>query len=138
ALAADLPVLHAVSGALADSPEAREQVEWSALHAEEVREPDGLAGAFTDLGPEAAARCLAQAREAYAAGRVATAEEAVAATWRWRSGGFPRLVQLAGPSGSGKSTFGRGLPGVATYISLDDLRLARGSRADQSANGDVL
>ncbi|MFB8210974.1 RNA ligase family protein [Streptomyces sp. NPDC056010] len=138
ALAADLSVLHAVSGALADTAEAREQVEWSALHAAEVREPDGLAEAFADLGPEAAARCLAQAREAYADGRVATAEEAVAATWRWRSGDFPRLVQLAGPSGSGKSTFGRGLPGVATYISLDDLRLARGSRADQSANGDVL
>ncbi|MGW7596242.1 acyltransferase domain-containing protein, partial [Streptomyces rubiginosohelvolus] len=75
ALAADLSVLHAVSGVLADTAEAREQVEWSALHAEEVREPDGLAGAFTDLGPEAAARCLAQAREAYADGRVATAEE---------------------------------------------------------------
>ncbi|MGW1127032.1 RNA ligase family protein [Streptomyces sp. NPDC002526] len=138
ALAADLSVLHAVSGVLADTAEAREQVEWSALHAEDVREPDGLAEAFADLGPEAAARCLAQAREAYADGRVATAEEAVAATWRWRSGEFPRLVQLAGPSGSGKSTFARGLPGVATYISLDDLRLARGSRADQSANGDVL
>ncbi|MFF7335953.1 RNA ligase family protein [Streptomyces sp. NPDC008163] len=138
ALAADLSVLHAVSGVLADTAGAREQVEWSALHAEEVREPDGLAEAFADLGPEAAARCLAQAREAYADGRIATAEEAVAATWRWRSGDFPRLVQLAGPSGSGKSTFGRGLPGVATYVSLDDLRLARGSRADQSANGDVL
>ncbi|MFD7863846.1 RNA ligase family protein [Streptomyces sp. NPDC059783] len=138
ALAADLPVLHAVAGALADSPEAREQVEWSALHAEEVREPDGLAGAFAGLDAEAAARCLAQAREAYAAGRVSTAEEAVAATWRWRSGDFPRLVQLAGPSGSGKSTFGRGLPGVATYVSLDDLREARGSRADQGANGEVL
>ncbi|MGQ4352795.1 RNA ligase family protein [Streptomyces drozdowiczii] len=138
ALAADLPVLHAVSGVLADTAEAREQVEWSALHAQDVKEPDGLAEAFSDLGPEAAARCLAQAREAYADGRIATAEEAVAATWRWRSGDFPRLVQLAGPSGSGKSTFGRGLPGTATYISLDDLRLARGSRADQSANGDVL
>ncbi|MYS38537.1 putative kinase [Streptomyces sp. KhCrAH-43] len=138
ALAADLPVLHAVSGVLADTAEAREQVEWSALHAQDISEPDGLAEAFSDLGPEAAARCLAQAREAYADGRIATAEEAVAATWRWRSGDFPRLVQLAGPSGSGKSTFGRGLPGTATYISLDDLRLARGSRADQSANGDVL
>ncbi|MEU2245368.1 RNA ligase family protein [Streptomyces sp. NPDC019224] len=138
ALAADLPVLHALSGVLADTPEAREQVEWSALHAEEVREPEGLAEAFAGLEPEAAARCLAQAREAYAAGRVATAEEAVAATWRWRSGDFPRLVQLAGPSGSGKSTFARGLPGVATYLSLDDLRQARGSRADQGANGDVL
>ncbi|WP_330240263.1 RNA ligase family protein [Streptomyces sp. NBC_00525] len=138
ALAADLSVLHAVSGALADTPGAREQVEWSALHAEEVREPEGLREAFAGLGPEAGARCLAQARDAYAAGRISTADEAVAATWRWRSGDFPRLVQLAGPSGSGKSTFGRALPGVATYLSLDDLREARGSRADQGANGDVL
>ncbi|WLQ35696.1 RNA ligase family protein [Streptomyces castrisilvae] len=138
ALAADLSVLHTLSRVLADTPEAREQVEWSALHAEEVREPAGLGEAFADLAPEAGARCLAQAREAYALGRVTTADEAVAATWRWRSGDFPRLVQLAGPSGSGKSTFGRGLPGTATYISLDDLRLARGSRADQSANEDVL
>ncbi|MEU3221878.1 RNA ligase family protein [Streptomyces sp. NPDC006976] len=138
ALAADLSVLHTLSGVLADTPGAREQVEWSALHAEEVREPAGLSEAFADLAPEAGARCLAQAREAYALGRITTADEAVAATWRWRSGDFPRLIQLAGPSGSGKSTFGRGLPGTATYISLDDLRLARGSRADQSANEDVL
>ncbi|THA72915.1 kinase [Streptomyces sp. A0958] len=138
ALAADLSVLHALSGVLADTPEAREQVEWSALHAEEVREPAGLSEAFTDLAPEAGARCLAQAREAYALGRITSADEAVAATWRWRSGDFPRLIQLAGPSGSGKSTFGRGLPGTATCITLDDLRLARGSRADQSANEDVL
>ncbi|MGW6202685.1 RNA ligase family protein [Streptomyces sp. NPDC055089] len=138
ALAAGLPVLHALAGVLADGPEAREQVEWSALHAADVAEPSGLSEAFAGLEPEAAARCLAQAREAYALGRVSTAEEAVAATWRWRSGGFPRLIHLAGPSGSGKSTFGRGLPGVATYLSLDDLREARGSRADQSANAEVL
>ncbi|TXS37505.1 RNA ligase family protein [Streptomyces sp. OR43] len=138
ALAADLPVLHALAGVLADGPEAREQVEWSALHAAEVAEPAGLRESFADLEPDAAARCLAQAREAYARGRIGTAAEAVAATWRWRSGDFPRLIHLVGPSGSGKSTFGRGLPGVATYLSLDDLREARGSRADQSANADVL
>ncbi|MFF3172869.1 RNA ligase family protein [Streptomyces sp. NPDC057900] len=137
-LAARLPVLHAVAGALAASPEAREQVEWSRLHAEEVAEPAGLREAFAELEPAAADRCLAQAREAYALGRISTAEEAVAATWRWRDGGFPRLIHLVGPSGSGKSTFGRALPGTDTYISLDDLRLARGSRADQSANADVL
>ncbi|MCX4770499.1 RNA ligase family protein [Streptomyces sp. NBC_01285] len=136
--AAGLPVLHAVAGALAGTPEAREQVEWSRLHAEEVGEPEGLREAFAGLEPDAADRCLAQAREAYAAGRISTAREAVAATWRWRSGDFPRLVHLVGPSGSGKSTFGRGLPGTDTYLSLDDLRLARGSRADQSANADVL
>ena len=138
ALAARLPVLHAVADALAEDPEAREQVEWSALHAHDVREPDGLREAFAGLEPDAADRCLAQAREAYAQGRVTTAQEAVAATWRWRSGDFPRLVHLVGPSGSGKSTFARGLPGIATYISLDDLREARGSRADQSANKEVM
>ncbi|WP_326671827.1 RNA ligase family protein [Streptomyces sp. NBC_01257] len=137
-LAADLPVLHALADALADGPEAGEQVEWSALNAQDVAEPDGLDRAFDDLGPEAAARCLAQAREAYALGRVGTADEAVAATWRWRSGDFPRLVHMVGPSGSGKSTFGRALPGTATYLSLDELRESRRSRADQSANGDVL
>ncbi|WP_405699868.1 AAA family ATPase [Streptomyces sp. NBC_01383] len=136
--AARLPVLHAVAGALAATPEAHEQVEWSRLHAQEVGEPDGLREAFAELEPAAADRCLAQAREAYALGRISTAREAVAATWRWRSGDFPRLVHLVGPSGSGKSTFGRGLPGTDTYLSLDDLRLARGSRADQSANADVL
>ncbi|MFF8613480.1 RNA ligase family protein [Streptomyces sp. NPDC015350] len=136
--AADLPLLHALAGAVAEDDGAREQVEWSALHAEELREPEGLRDAFADLAPEAADRCLAQAREAYALGRVATAEEAVAATWRWRSGDFPRLVHLVGPSGSGKSTFARGLSGVGAYVSLDDLRLARGSRADQKANGEVL
>ncbi|MEU9199668.1 RNA ligase family protein [Streptomyces sp. NPDC048332] len=138
ALAAGLPVLHALAGALAETPEAREQVEWSALHAADVAEPSGLSEAFAGLEPETAARCLAQAREAYALGRVSTAEEAVAATWRWRSGDFPRLIHLAGPSGSGKSTFGRGLPGIAAYLSLDDLRESRGSRADQSGNADVL
>lgn len=138
ALAADLTVLHALAGVLAETPGAREQVEWSALHAADVAEPAGLRESFAGLEPEAAARCLAQAREAYARGRVTTAEEAVAATWRWRSGDFPSLVHLAGPSGSGKSTFGRGLPGIATYLSLDDLRESRGSRADQSANADVL
>ncbi|MFF9509970.1 RNA ligase family protein [Streptomyces sp. NPDC014724] len=136
--AADLPLLHALAATVADTDEAREQVEWSSLYAQEVREPDGLREAFADLEPAAAARCRAQAREACAADRVGTAEEAVAATWRWRAGDFPRLIHLVGPSGSGKSTFGRGLPGVDTYLSLDDLRLARGSRADQKANGEVL
>ncbi|MFJ8646120.1 RNA ligase family protein [Streptomyces sp. NPDC093546] len=139
--AADLGVLHAVAGALADTAEAREQVEWSALHSEEAKPLDGLREAFADLAdPDAADRCVAQAREAYALGRIATVEEAVAATWRWRSGDFPRLVHLVGPSGSGKSTFGHRLPGVApgAYVSLDELRAARGSRADQRDNGAVL
>ncbi|MET9464644.1 RNA ligase family protein [Streptomyces sp. NPDC006544] len=131
--------------------EALEAVEWSALHAEEagllgpapldplragLREALAAAG-ITDT--DAADRCWAEARTAYGQGKVSGPEEAVAATWRWRDGGsFPRLVQLCGPSGSGKSTFARALPGVETCISLDDLRTARGSRADQRDNADVL
>ncbi|MFF1409525.1 RNA ligase family protein [Streptomyces sp. NPDC058289] len=146
-----------------------ECVEWSALHAEEAGllgpaplEPlrDGLREALAgagigvgigggngdgdgdgdgDMGGDAADRCWAEARHAYGQGKLTGAEEAVAATWRWRDGtSFPRLVQLCGPSGSGKSTYARSLPGVEAYISLDDLRGARGSRADQRDNADVL
>ncbi|MET9665296.1 RNA ligase family protein [Streptomyces sp. NPDC006475] len=136
--AADLGVLHAVARATAEDTGAREQVDWSALHAEGIGGLDGLRETFAGLAPDAAARCVAEAREAYALGKITTADEAVAATWRWRSGDFPRLIQTVGPSGSGKSTFARGLPGIDAYISLDDLREARGSRADQKANGDVL
>ncbi|MFF8385730.1 RNA ligase family protein [Streptomyces kanasensis] len=143
--AADLRVLHAVAAATAPGAEAREQVEWSALLAEEVRGlpggPDGACAAadpFAGLEPDVAARCRGEARELRALGRVATPEEAVAATWRWRDGGFPRLVHLVGPSGSGKSTFARGLAGVGAYVSLDAVREERGDRADQRAGGDVL
>ncbi|MFF3731949.1 RNA ligase family protein [Streptomyces sp. NPDC002476] len=137
-LAADLEALHALAAAVAGNDEEREQVEWSALHAQDVREPAGLDEAFADLEPMAADRCRAQAREAYALGRISTVDEAVAATWRWRDGDFPCLIQLVGPSGGGKSTFALGLPDVDAYVSLDDLRGARGSRADQRANGEVL
>ncbi|MEU1277571.1 RNA ligase family protein [Streptomyces sp. NPDC005805] len=130
--------LHAVALATAVTGEAREQVEWSALHAAEAHPLTGLDEVFADLSPEAAARCRAEALAAHADGRIRTAEEAVAATWRWRDGDFPRLVQTVGPAGSGKSTFARGLPGVDAYVSLDELRQARGSRADQQANADVL
>ncbi|MGW6878122.1 RNA ligase family protein [Streptomyces xanthophaeus] len=145
--AADLGLLHALAGALAGDGAARECVEWSALCAEEagLLGPDplgplrtGVREALAGLSPEAADRCWAEARHLYSLGRITTAEEAVAATWRWRAGDFPRLVQLCGPSGSGKSTFGRALPGVDTYVSLDDLRTARGARADQGANAQVL
>jgi predicted kinase len=147
--AADLGVLHSVAGAVAQDGQAREQVEWSALHAQEA----GLLGE-APLGPlraglretlqrdgvggEAADRCWAEAREAYAQARVTTVAEAVAATWRWRGGDFPRLVHLVGPSGSGKSAFAARLEGVSACVALDGLREARGSRADQKANGDVL
>ncbi|MFC4499380.1 MULTISPECIES: RNA ligase family protein [Streptomyces] len=151
AFAADLGVLHAVASAVAVSGKGREseQVEWSALHAEEA----GLLGE-APLGPlraglrealrrdgiggEAGDRCWAEAREAYARGRVRTVEEAVAATWRWRGGDFPRLVHLVGPSGSGKSGFAARLEGVSARVSLDGLREERGARADQKANGEVL
>lgn len=150
ALAADLGVLHAVAAAVAvtEGPAAREQVDWSALHAEEAgllgEEPfeplrASLRRALDGLGDtDAADRCWAQARASYAGGQVATAEAALAATWRLRDGAFPRLIHLVGPSGSGKSTFAAGLPGIDSRVSLDDLRAARGSRADQRANADVL
>ncbi|MFE9936799.1 RNA ligase family protein [Streptomyces hirsutus] len=147
ALAADLGVLHAVAGAVAYTAEAREQVEWSALHAEEAGllgesplQPlrAGLRDALAGLGSAAADRCWAEARDAFAKGRISTVDEAVAASWRWRSGAFPRLIHLVGPSGSGKSTFAGSLPRTDSRISLDDLRRARGSRADQRANGEVL
>ncbi|MEV8405935.1 RNA ligase family protein [Streptomyces niveus] len=147
ALAADLRVLHAVAGARAADAEAREQVDWSALHAEDAGLLDGgppaalrtgLRAALDGLGTDAVARCWAQARDAWVDGRLTTVEEAVAVTWRWRAGDFPSLIQLVGPSGSGKSTFVGGLTGVGTRVSLDELRESRGSRTDQRANGDVL
>ncbi|MFJ9802293.1 RNA ligase family protein [Streptomyces wuyuanensis] len=136
--AVGLEALHAVAAAAAPDAPSLEQVEWSALHAEEAGPIGPLREAFAGLAPDAAARCLGEAREAYALGRVGTVEEAVAATWRRRTGDFPRLIHMVGPSGSGKSTFARGLSGVDAYVSLDELRGARGSRADQSANGEVL
>jgi predicted kinase len=147
--AADLGVLHAVAGAVAGEEQAREEVEWSALHAQEAGllgeaplEPvrAGLREALQrdGVGGEAGDRCWAEARETYAQGRVSTVGEAVAATWRWRGGDFPRLVHLVGPSGSGKSAFAARLEGVSACVSLDGLRAARGARADQKANGEVL
>ncbi|GAA0936612.1 RNA ligase family protein [Nonomuraea longicatena] len=146
ACAADLGVLHAVAAVHADA-QAREQVEWSALHAEDAGllgpaplEPlrGDLRDALADLDAEAADRCWAEARDAWARGRIRTSAEAVAATWRWREGRFPRLVHLVGLPGSGKSTFAAGLRGIDVSVSLDDLRAARGSRADQRANPEVL
>lgn len=146
AVAADLGVLHAVAGAVAEGTSG-EQVEWSALHAEEAGLLDGgplealrtgLRAALLGLAADVIARCWAEARDAWADGRLTTVEEAVAATWRWRSGDFPRLIHLVGPSGSGKSTFVEGLTEIGTRVSLDELRESRGSRADQRDNGDVL
>lgn len=149
-LAVDLAALHAVSGAVLTgrkSADAREHVQWSALFAEDsgLSEPepwrrlrDGLRTELATLPRETADRCWAAAREGWVEGKVASAEEAVAATWRLRDGRFSRLVQFVGPSGSGKSTFAADLADVASVVSMDDLRESRGSRADQSANSDVL
>ncbi|WP_067178646.1 RNA ligase family protein [Microtetraspora niveoalba] len=153
--AADLGVLHAVAAALAGSPddghaEAREQIAWSELHAEDAgllgEEPlrplgEGLRAALGGCDPDVADRCWAEARDAYARGGIATPEEAVASSWRWRSGRFPRLVVMVGPSGSGKSTLAGEIADAAdagAVVSLDDLRAARGSRSDQRANPEIL
>jgi predicted kinase len=121
--AVDLDVLHAVSAAVAPDPAARDHVAWSALRSELRGHPE---------------RCWPEARDAsIRAGRVLGVDEAVAATWRWRSGDFPRLVHLVGLSGSGKSTFAAGLP-ADVRVSLDDLRDEAGDRADQRANAKVL
>lgn len=139
--AVDLDVLHAVSAAVSDDRAARDQVAWSALHAEEVGSWERLrAGLRERLGHGPVGdRCWAEARDAsLRAGRVLDVAEAEAATWRWRSGDFPALVQLVGLSGSGKTTFAAGLPDVDERVSLDDLRADAGDRADQRANGRVL
>jgi predicted kinase len=153
--AADLGVLHAVARAVLIDSEvagAHEQVDWSALHAEDAGllgeaplEPlrAGLREALSGLEGDAADRCWAQTREAFADKRIASVavEEAVAASWQWRSGDFPRLIHLVGPSGSGKSIFAAKLAGIGiidTAVSLDELREARGSRTNQRANSEVL
>jgi predicted kinase len=153
AYAADLGVLHALAAAVltgrgdAEAAGAREQVEWSALHAEAAgllgEAPlaglrAGLREALAGLDADAADRCWAEARESYALGRVADVRGAVAASWRWRSGAFPRLVQLTGPSGSGKSTFAERLAGADAYVCLDVLRRERGSRPGRRDDGEVL
>ncbi|MGW0658955.1 RNA ligase family protein [Streptodolium elevatio] len=162
--AADLGILHAVSHAVLagrhdpEAAEAGEQADWSALYADDA----GLTGeapldwlrtglraalaAGDGLPQDAVAdRCWAEARELYAKGRITTPEEAVAATWRWRTGAFPRLVHMVGPSGSGKSTFAdahaaslKAAGQDVSLISLDDLRESRGGRSNQRDNSDIL
>lgn len=154
AVATDVGVLHAVAGAVltgsagVDAATAREQVDWSALHADDAgllgEAPLGplreeLRGALVErVAMDAADRCWSESREAYALGRITTVEEAVALSWRWRTGNFPRLVVTVGPSGSGKSTFTSGLTGIAEVVSLDELRRANGARSGQRDNAAVL
>lgn len=159
AFAADLGVLHAVAratltAAAPASPDettaAHEQLDWSQLYADDagLLEPTPFAALRTGmhaaliedagLPAHAADRCWAQVREALADGRVSTVEEGVAASWRWRAGAFPQLIQLVGPPGSGKSTFAATMPEADARVSLDELRAAHGPRADQGANPEVL
>jgi len=84
------------------------------------------------LDEDVADRCWAEARC-----RISTAAAAIPLTWRWRSGDFPRLIAMIGPSGSGKSQFIAAHKGIDEVVSLDDLREARGSRSDQSANAAI-
>ncbi|MEU5690792.1 RNA ligase family protein [Actinosynnema sp. NPDC020468] len=140
--AADLGVLHAVAASVlpATAVEERDQVAWSAVHAEDAGSLSALDAALRDrLGPgRAAERRRAEARAAsIRAGRVLDVEEAVAATWRWHAGGFPTLVHLVGVAGSGKSTFVAGLSDVDEVVSMDDLRERAGNRADQRGNQQV-
>ncbi|MFD0631846.1 AAA family ATPase [Catenulispora yoronensis] len=154
AFGTDLTVLHAVATATATSSTAVENVAWSGMVAEDAGllaasgAPRTVAAfhaacreAFASLpSADAADRCWGEARELFAQGRVSSAEEAVAATWRWRDGDYPRLTHMVGISGSGKSTLVAALAKSPNteVVSLDDLRAARGSRADQSANQEVL
>lgn len=155
-LAADLVSLHALAEAALttcaeegdDVRAARELTQWSALHAEDaglmVSEPwrplrDGLRAELASLDRDAADRCWAQARSAWSEGKLASVEEAAAATWKFRGRELPQLIQLSGPSGSGKSRFAAGLlPDVARVVSMDDLRAERGSRAAQRSNPEIL
>lgn len=151
AFGTDLAVLHAVAAATARDAAAAENVTWSSLFAEDsgllsVGSESSVSpvralrlacrDAFAELPPRAADRCWGEARQMFAEGRIASSEEATAATWRWRDGAFPKLLHMVGVSGSGKSSTATALPGE--LISLDALRTARGSRADQSANQEVL
>ena len=142
AMATDLGVLHAVAAAVGDPA----PVEWSALHAEEagllVEDPwrslrKAVAEALPDMAVDVRDRCWAEAREAFAAGRLHTPAETQAVTWRWRDGNFPRLLVMVGPAGSGKSTF-LATQEVDDIVSMDDVREDRGERADQRANPAVL
>ncbi|WP_194915381.1 RNA ligase family protein [Catenulispora rubra] len=145
----DLAVLHAVAAATAADKAASENVAWSVLFAEDSgllpESPiEGLRiacrEAFAELSARAADRCWGEARQLFAEGRLASPEEAVAATWRWRDGEFPKVLHMVGVSGSGKSSTATALAGRenTVLVSLDDLRTKRGSRSDQSANQEVL
>jgi predicted kinase len=138
-----------IGGRADEDMSAREQVQWSALYAEDsglmVPEPwrplrDGLRRELelADLPRLAADRCWAQARTAWADGRLASVEEAIAATWPCRGGEFPQLIQMVGPSGSGKSRLTARLNNIATVVSMDDLREENASRADQRSNPEIL
>ncbi|WP_379494693.1 hypothetical protein [Nonomuraea rubra] len=120
ALAADLGVLHAVAASVPAGGldgEAREQVEWSALHAEEagLLGPDplgplraGLRAELAGLGAEVADRCWAEAREAW----VRAGSPRPGRPWRRRGGGgpggFPGWCSWRGRRAAGRARSRRG------------------------------
>jgi predicted kinase len=147
----DIGALHAVAMATSvgreddDAHLAREQVALSELFAADAGLLEGTE--LSDIrahlreslaGRDVLDRCFAGAADAWVEGRLRSPEEAIAATWRWRDGAFPRLTVMIGPSGSGKSTFVANHAEGATVVSLDGLRAVRGSRTDQSANAEIL
>ncbi len=153
ARAVDVGVLHAVAAATlvgrndTDADECREQVALSELFAADEGVLDGdplalireaLREALPGDDPGVFDRCAGEAADAWVEGRLKSPEEAVAATWRYRDGRFPRLVVTVGPSGSGKSRYAERHADDAAVISLDALRAARGGRSDQSTNAEVL
>ncbi len=150
-LSASLPVLHALAASTATQCEpnsdALEQVEWSRLVANDAGlwDKDPLESLRAELVPCLMAlprvtrcRIWAVARALWVEGQVRSAEQAVAATYSLRAESPGWLTLMIGPAGSGKSTVTRDHFAESAVVSLDALREKRGSRADQSANSELL
>lgn len=143
--AVDLGVLHALAASA--KPEGDEELQWSELVATDagLTAPApfdvirlALQPQLRALDPRSADRICAEARAQWAAGRIVSAEQALAATFALRAPPPPQAVVTVGISGSGKSQFvSSALSGYAV-ASLDALREERGDRSDQSDNAAVL
>ena len=128
ARAVDLAALHALAEQTAPDDDAREQVAWSRMVAEEAgllaRRPlDPWTARLAELLPASGLTAdwlRGEALSGWAGGRWRSPEEAAAALHADRTHTPPHLILLVGPSGSGKSTVRRALGGVA--VCLDDLR----------------
>lgn len=142
--AVDIGALHAVAAAV--KSEGSEELQWSELFAVEsgldgpapfdaIRIP--MQTQLKELDQPRADRICAEARELWIAGRIASAEQALAATYGLRAHAPPNALVTVGTSGSGKSHFVSTLDGYAV-ASLDAVREERGDRADQSDNATVL